>query len=122
MSNKLDFVKNLTSTSDIWTVTDAMECWWQNPQGGWRLTWDGFRALKNYKLEHWKFEAPKLIISPWVLLTLDRKLTGPFFLNSGKDPHIAFFNSKEATMYALYGDVTRFIKAIGYEPDAHNRA
>lgn len=112
MSNKLEFVKNITAQSDIWTVDDAMEYWWQNTHSGWRLTYDGFRALKQYGLEHWDFDAPKMIPTPGLLLALDRKLTAPYFLHVGKDTKICFFSSKEATMYALYNDVKRFVAAL----------
>ncbi len=112
MPDKLKFVKNITAQSDIWTVSDAMQYWWQNPHGGWRLTYDGLKALKQYQLEHWNFDAPKLLISPSLLLTLDRKLTAPYYLNIGKDSQICFFDGREATMYALYQDVKRFVASL----------
>ena len=112
MSSKLEFTKKLVAESEDWTVEDAMGYWWQNTNGGWRLTYDGFRALKQYDLEHWAFATPKLVVSPGLLLVLDRKLTAPYFLRVGKDPVICFFDSKEATMYALYQDVKRFVAAL----------
>ncbi len=112
MPDKLAFTKKLTADSDIWTVTDAMQYWWQNPHGGWRLTYDGFKALKQYKLEHWDFDAPKMIPTPGLLLALDRKLTAPYYLHVGKDSRICFFDGKEATMYALYQDVKRFVASL----------
>lgn len=122
MSDKLKFVKKLTAESDIWTVSDAMDYWWQNTQGGWRLTSDGFRALKQYGLECWEFEVPRMAPTPGLLLALDRKLSAPYYLNIGKKTSICFFSSKEATMYALYGDIKRFISAINSGPDVRNRA
>ncbi len=112
MSDKLKFVKNITAQSDTWTVDDAMAFWWQNPHGGWRLNYNGFTALKYYKLEHWDFDAPKLIPTPGLLLALDRKLTAPYYLHIGKDSQICFFSGREATMYALYQDVKRFVAAL----------
>ena len=112
MPDKLKFVKDITAQSDIWTVGDAMQYWWQNPHGGWRLTSDGFRALKQYKLEHWDFDAPRLLVSPSLLLVFDRKLTAPYYLHLGKDSQICFFDGKEATMYALYQDVKRFVASL----------
>ena len=112
MSDKLKFVKTITAQSDTWTVNDAMEHWWQNRNGGWRLTYDGFKALKQYDIEHWQFDSPKLLISPTLLLVLDRKLTAPYYLNLGKESRICFFSGKEATMYALYQDVKRFVAAL----------
>ncbi len=112
MSDKLQFVKVITAESDIWTVADAMEYWWQNPRSGWRLTSDGFRALKQYDIEHWEFDVPKLVPSPSLLLALDRKLAAPYYLNIGKESRICFFSGKEATMYALYQDVKRFVASL----------
>ena len=110
MSDKLKFVKIITAQSDIWTVDDAMEHWWQNRHGGWRLTGDGFRAFEQYGLEHWDFETPVAVqATPGILLALDRKLTAPYYIKVGKKPLLCFFDSREATMYALYNDVRRFV-------------
>lgn len=112
MSDKLQFVKAITAQSDIWTVSDAMEHWWQNRNGGWRLTSDGFKALIQYDIEHWDFDAPKLLMSPSLLLVMDRKLTAPYYLQVGKESKICFFSGREATMYALYNDVKRFVTSL----------
>ena len=112
MQDKIKFVKTITSQSDVWTVSDAMEHWWQNRNGGWRLTYDGFKALKHYDIEHWEFDAPRLVPSPGLLLALDRKLTAPYYLHISKESKICFFSSREATMYALYNDVKRFVTSL----------
>ncbi len=112
MSDKLKLVQKLTSQSDIWTVEDAMEHWWQNRHGGWRLTAVGLEAFVQYKIEHWRCDAPNLLLSPSLLLALDRKLTGPYYIQAGKKSSIIFFNGKEATMFELYGDLRKFIKAL----------
>lgn len=110
MPDKREFTQRLTSQSDIWTVQDAMEHWWQNPHGGWRLTVDGFCALEEYGLEHWDFETPVAIqATAGILLTLDRKLSAPYYIKAGKKPLLCFFDSREATMFALYNDVKRFV-------------
>jgi hypothetical protein len=93
-------------------VDDAMAFWWQNSRGGWRLTYAGLKALKQYDIEHWEFDVPKLVASPSLLLALDRKLTAPYYLNISKDSRICFFSGKEATMYALYQDVKRFVASL----------
>lgn len=98
------------SQSDIWTVQDAMENWWQSPNGGWRLTYDGFKAFEQYGLEHWDFETPVAIqATAGILLTLDRKLAAPYYIKLGKKSMLCFFDSREATMFALYNDVRRFV-------------
>jgi hypothetical protein len=94
---------------------DALITFWQDPrhEGGFRLTFAGYQALKNINIDHYKFDVPQsTIVSPGALLTLNRKLTSPYFLNVGKNPCIVFFGSKEATMYSLYGDVNKFIHSL----------
>ena len=86
--------------------------WWQNANGGWRLTYIGFKALEQYKLEHWDFDIPRLVPSPGLLLSLDRRLESPYYLQISKESRICFFGSKEATMYALFQDVKRFVAAL----------
>lgn len=113
MSNKLEFTKKLTVQSDLWITEEAMIYWWQNPNGGWRLTHIGFDAFEQYKLEHWDFETEVAIQSiPRILLALDRKLTGPYYIKIGKRPKLCFFVSQEAVMYALYNDVNRFVASL----------
>lgn len=111
--NKTKFTKNLVAQSDIWTVEEAMREWWQNPDGGWRLSSVGFEAFEQYKLEHWDFETEVAIQAiPRILLMLDRKLTAPYYIKAGKRSKLCFFASKEATMYALYNDVNRFVASL----------
>ena len=113
MSSKLELAKKLTAQSDLWTVEDAMQHWWQNPNGGWRLTREGFDAFEQYNLEHWDFKVPVAVqATPGILLTLDRKLTAPYHFKLGKKPLLCFFDSKYATMYALYNDVNRFVASL----------
>ena len=45
-------------------------------------------------------------------ITLNKKLTSPYFLSLGKKPQIILFGSKEATMYSLYGDIERFVQSL----------
>lgn len=112
MTNKLAFTQQVVSQFSIWTVDDAMKSWWQTTDGGWRLTHVGFDAFIQCEIEHWDFKSPKMIPTPGLLLALDRKLTAPYYLHVGKEPRICFFGSKEATMYALYGDINKFVAAI----------
>ena len=113
MFNKQLLTKSLVSQSDMWTVEEAMAEWWQNPDGGWRLTAIGFEAFEQYKLEHWDFETEVAIQAiPKILLALDRKLTGPYYIKVSKRPKLCFFASQEAIMYALYNDVNRFVASL----------
>ena len=113
MPNKQQLTQALTAQSDLWTVEEAMKEWWQSPDGGWRLNAVGFEAFEQYRLEHWDFETEVAIHAvPRVLLTLDRKLTGPYYIKVSKRPKLCFFDSREATMYALYNDVNRFVTSL----------
>jgi len=112
MSNKQKLTETLTAQSDLWTAEEAMREWWQSPNGGWRLNAIGFEAFEQYKLEHWDFETELLIFGSRILLTLDRKLTGPYYIKVSKRPKLCFFASKEAVMYALYNDVNRFVASL----------
>lgn len=113
MPDKLEFTRKLTAESAIWTVDDAMEHWWQNRHAGWRLNAVGFEAFEQYGLEHWDFETEVAIHAvPRILLVMDRKLTAPYYIKLGKRPKLCFFSSTEATMYALYNDVNRFVAAL----------
>ena len=92
---------------------DSAMSWWQNPEGGLRLTDRGYEIFKKLKIESYKFEVTaSLPVVPHHLLTLDRKLTCPYYLKIGKNPKIIFFGSKEAMMFALYGDVQKFINSL----------
>ncbi len=112
MFDKRQLTEKLVSQSDLWTVRDAMSTWWQNPKSGWRLTPVGLEAFKQCGIEHWQCDAPNILLSPSLLLALDRKLTGPYYIQVGKKSNIIFFNGKEATMFELYGDLRKFIKAL----------
>jgi hypothetical protein len=113
MPDKLELTKRLAAQSDLWTVTEAMKEWWQNPNGGWRLTHVGFDAFKQCKLEHWDYETSTAIQArARVLLALDRKLTSPYYIKLGKKPMLCFFDHREATMYAMYGDLEKFLRYL----------
>ena len=113
MSNKQQLTQALTAQSDLWTVEEAMTEWWQRPDGGWRLTSVGFEAFKQYKIDHWDFETEVAVHAvPRILLMLDRKLTGPYYIKVSKRPKLCFFVSQEAVMYALYNDVNRFVASL----------
>jgi len=94
------------------SLEQAMEWVWQTPKEdtGWRLTRVGYDALKSLEFEHHFFEVAKSMpLIPRHLLVLDRKITQPYFIHIGKTTGISFFGSKEAVMYAMYGDFKKFI-------------
>ena len=113
MPSKQQLTQALTAQSELWSMDEAMAEWWQSPDNGWRLTAVGFEAFEQYQLEHWDFETEVAVHAvPRILLTLDRKLTGPYYIKVGKRPKLCFFVSQEAIMYALYNDVNRFVASL----------
>jgi len=119
MSNKQIFTQQfllLLSETDCITLDQAMISWWQDIRfnGGLRLTFDGYQLLRNLGVEQFAFDvvAGNISLRPATLLTLNRHLACPYFLQAGKNPKIVFFGSKEATMYSLYGDINRFVAAL----------
>jgi len=118
MLNKIILTQQLIKQlhSDIaLTLDEAMQEWWKNPDkdAGLRLTTEGFFVFSLLKIEHYEFDVPPSMPSiPGRLLTLDRKLTCPYYISLGKKPKLLLFGSKEATMYSLYGDIDKFLKGI----------
>jgi hypothetical protein len=97
------------------TVDQAVQRWWFNfrTAGGLRLTEDGYYVFRALDVEHYKFNLPdRIAVSGSFLLTLDKKLTCPYFINSGKEKYIILYGSKEATMLTIYGDIEKFISSL----------
>jgi len=93
----------------------AMQSWWQDirPDSGLRLTLAGFNAFKDVGLVHYEFDVPPSTpAKPFQFITLNKKLTCPYFLVLSKKPQIILFGSKEATMYGLYGDIEKFVASL----------
>lgn len=118
MLNKIVLTQQLIEQlrSDIaLTLDEAMNEWWKNPDkdAGLRLTTEGFFVFNSLKIEYYEFDVPvSMPAIPGRLLTLDRKLTCPYYIFLGKKPKLLLFGSKEATMYSLYGDIDKFLKGI----------
>lgn len=96
-------------------LEDALTDWWQNPRddAGLRLTAEGFFIFNLAEIQHYKFQLPLGIHAKAnTLLTLARKMTCPYYLTQGKAPEIYIYGSKEAAMFALYGDVEKFLRGI----------
>ena len=98
------------------TIDQAMSTWWWNLYGGLRLTVIGYETLVAAKFEHYSFETEYLTINvPNSLLTLDRKLTCPYFIRNSrtsKKSSLILFGDREAVVMNLYGDIAKFIAAI----------
>lgn len=95
------------------TVDRAMVTWWCNlrENGGLRLTKHGYNMLHNIlKIESWTvdIEKPHALLTKKLLLSMDRKLKWPYYLDI-KNKHMIFFSSKEAMMASLYGDIRTWL-------------
>jgi hypothetical protein len=118
MLNKVALTRQLINQlkGDIKPALDeAMQEWWKNPDehAGLRLTTEGFFLFSMLEIAHYEFDVPpSMPARPGQLLTLDRKLTCPYYITLGKKPKLMLFGSKEATMYSLYGDLDRFLRGI----------
>jgi hypothetical protein len=45
-------------------------------------------------------------------MTLNRKLDCPHYLKAGKTPKLIIFGSQQAIMYAMYGDLEKFLRYL----------
>jgi hypothetical protein len=97
------------------TVNSALQQWWFNFRnaGGLRLTEEGMYVFRLLNITHYKFGLSEYaVLSGSLLLTLDKKLTCPYFLNQGKEKYLLLYGGKEATMLAMYGDIKKFVNSL----------
>jgi hypothetical protein len=125
MLNKLYYTQQLLKLlPDDHGLTDesAMRSWWQDfrPDSGLRLSPEGNYIMEQLKIESWSFELPvpykgnpsQILPGAADLILLNKKLTCPYFLKITKTPTLVFYGSKEATMFAMYGDVKKFLRYL----------
>lgn len=113
MFNKQEITKTIREqlvTEFRPTIEEAMREWWANPNGpGLRLTPSGYFVFNLLKIESHSFNALPKVLFPGQLLTLDRKLTCPYYISVKKEPELILFGSKQAMIFALYGDFSKFL-------------
>jgi len=94
------------------TLEEAMVLWYTNIRnnGGFRLTQNGYQALKILALESWAIPLNdiKITMDNNLLLALDRKVKYPYFIDY-KNKEIIFYSSKEAVMATLYGSIKSWL-------------
>jgi hypothetical protein len=88
----------------------ALKSWWQDlrDDGGLRLSISGYDVFKFLSIEQYEFDFTK-VLSPSLLMILNRKLDCPYYLKAGKTPKLIIFGSQQAIMYAMYGDLEKFL-------------
>ena len=97
------------------TLELAMQDWWQDirPNGGLRLSVYGFDVFNQLEVSRYEFEVPSSMpAKPNQLITLNNKLTCPYYIRPGKKPKLILFGSQEAIMMSLYGDIEKFIRGL----------
>ena len=97
------------------SVETAKVSWWHNvrPTGGLRLTSTGWNALaKDLDLEFYEYKiTDPVAFNQHMILALDRKLQMPYYIvaTKGIPKAVVFFDSKEAVLVNLYGDLEKFL-------------
>jgi len=91
----------------------ALKSWWQDlrDDGGLRLSISGYDTFTCLSIEQYEFNFIK-VLSPSLLMTLNRKLDCPYYLKAGKTPKLIIFGSQQAIMYAMYGDLEKFLRYL----------
>jgi hypothetical protein len=118
MSNKLSYTQQLLTQlpeDERPSEEDALSAWWQDirPEGGLRLSSEGCVIFNRLGISKYEFDVPAHTPSRAdVLLVLNKKLECPYYFVLGKKPRLVFFGSKEAMMYSLYGDITKFVNGL----------
>jgi len=111
-------VIELLADCNAYSLDAARVSWWQDSrgQGGMRLTDCGHKQFSRAGLEYWQFDFDPRSRGGWPkprhLLVLKNHLTAPYFLQIGKKATLVFYGSKEATMFALYGNIDSFVQAL----------
>ena len=91
----------------------ALKAWWQDSRddGGLRLSPYGLDVFQLLKIEPYEFEFSRAL-SPSVLMTLSRKLDCPYYIKGGKTSRLILFGSEQSVMYAMYGDMEKFLRYL----------
>jgi hypothetical protein len=117
MTTKLEFTQQMLAQlpDNQPTVELAIQDWWQDirPVSGLRLSMQGFDIFNQLGVMYYEFEVPPSMPNkPNQLITLNNKLTCPYYIKPGKNPKLILFGSQEAIMMSLYGDIERFIRGL----------
>ena len=118
MLSKLDYTRHtlllLPSEHDL-SLEIALKDWWQDirPVGGLRLSLAGYQVFKQLGIESYEFDTPPgTTAHVGHLVALNKHLIHPYFIQLGKKPRLVFFDGQEASMFALYGDIVKFTRAL----------
>jgi len=114
-----ELYKHFEGFSDMTTAKDLYQIIWENTrnEGGFRLTTKGYDLLSNYlELENHKVKLDAIdFYESKILLMLDQKLKHPYYIDNISftvKPTVVtmmFFDSKEAMLAILYGNIQKFL-------------
>jgi len=104
---------NQLPVDDRPSFEQALKSWWQDirDDSGLRLSISGYDAFKFLNFNQHEFEFTKAL-SPSLLMTLHRKLDCPYYIKGGKNTKLVLFGSKQSVIYAMYGDIEKFLRYL----------
>lgn len=106
-------------------IDGAMKTWWANIRstGGFALTGAGIAAFERAGLEHWDFDIGPVKSATKLLLTFGKKIPVPYTVFNAKGKNtIRVYDSRIATMIALYGNAQEYIKDLDDRPKNNKNA
>jgi hypothetical protein len=91
-------------------IDHALHTWYYNirESGGFRLTAVGYATIKAAAIESWSIPVQIKDIDKKGLLTMDRNLKWPYFIDLSRK-RLVLFSSRDAVMATLYGDVKQWL-------------
>lgn len=118
MFNKSLLTQQLLSQfpeQDRLSFDQAMKLWWQDIRNdsGLRLSVSGYDAFVAADIDCHRFAVSQNTwLFPRQLIVLNKKLDCPYYIQIGKSPQLVIFGSKQAVMYAIYGDLEKFLQYL----------
>lgn len=98
------------------TLTQIEQEWWYDarPNGGWRLTTQGFVDFTHQlQLQSWRFDFAELGINSRSLLKLKHYLVCPYAITDTRTAtKLTVFDSRIAVTINLYGQVDTWLKSL----------
>ena len=109
-----ELVKILSFDNEL-SIDDLYGTIWRNlrKDGGFRLTIKGYELFGKYlELQHYTVKLDMMVLGTKTLLALDRKIKHPYYIQykaSANSINLILFDSKEAMLANLYGDLDKFL-------------
>jgi hypothetical protein len=114
MLPRRDIVKRVLDISgNTQDVAQAERTWFVDlrRQGGFRLTKAGLNALTQADLAAWAVPIDPQRIDKATVVEMNRRIQWPYFIDA-KARQLILFNSRDAVMAQLYGDVVKWLESL----------